>query len=1205
MQRRSDDHLTQQELDLLLVPELVSSSEPQGIPTEIEGIREHLAMCAQCREILDSETTAQAQLNRLRAVAPGPHCPSEQKLQQCAAGVLGKEESVQLLQHAATCEHCGPVLKSAAALFSDETTQDEKDAVSQLAASSASWQRELAIRLDKSDYKENARRQRVRFGFRSLIFATATAAIVIIVLIAFRYRTSDQLGKVTSLLNDAYSERRLTDLRLPGALYAPVAKTRGADTTSPPTALLEAEFLIANQLKRRPDDIRWQAAKARAEVVGGKMIESDVENLDGHLSKEVSTEVQLDLANAYFQLAESNNQPSLYGKADNLLKQVIEKTPSDPVAAFNHAIVLERLGFNYEAEKAWLRYLELDKGSKWAEEARSHLSKVQKETQGSSFRSLLTPNEFLAAFHDNPRHGPNTEGFSERYRDLALQSWLEQAFPPAPVSSASTSARKALLALAQLFQEEHRDTWLSDLMAAAARDPQFSRTASLLSQSYREDSAGRFGHVLAFAVRRYPNKSSAVRLEAQWQFLFAERLSMNSHACLGSARTLWDEVSQTSYQWLKVRTLLDYTQCANHSNRLQLAKDLNEQCLHLAFEYRFRDLFLRATKIAADLEAETTGADTAMSHALSGLATFWAGDFSYMSGYNLLTSIDEAAESKELWYFDADVIAEALQLLGDDPDWGMKAVEEHRLARALLLCGDIEGATHNLMEAKKLLKAVPDERGKTAKLAAIEIDLANLDLKQGHAQNALAKLLDVKEQMRHVPDDYLLFEFFVAYGKALGRTGSNSGAEIAFSSALQLAQKGLRDLQDERDRLRWVRHCADAYHEIVLAEFTSNPIVAFETWEFFKGASLESASSLGLPPTAQEHVNLASPWNVERLSSSYPIKSGTSLVSFAVFEDGISAWVYDGRAVHPNWIAVPASKIERLSRHFASDCNDPKTNLSSLKEEGMQLFQILFAPLMGQLSSYNTLLVEPDAALEQVPFSALIDERGDYFGDRFGLVISLGLLYNKATKESVPFSRESHALVVADSSGHPELGLVGIPGVEDEAKAVAAGFFRPRMLVGQRATSSAVLEALPAANIFHFAGHAVLSPEVTGLVLHGQKQGEHSSFLTADSVAKHRFEDLSLVVLSACSSAKGRNGNFSDSESVARALVASGIREVVASAWPVNSAATNVLMDSFYRHLIAGYSSSRALQEAQRELRSTGQFAHPFYWASFSTFGNI
>src|SRR5262249_46123289 len=114
-------------------------------------------MCAQCREVLDCEATAQSQLNQFRVVAsgpPSPSCPSEQKLQQCAAGVLGQEETVQLLQHAATCKHCDPLLKSAIALFSDETTQEEKDTVSQLAASAPSWQRDLATRLDRIGHEE-------------------------------------------------------------------------------------------------------------------------------------------------------------------------------------------------------------------------------------------------------------------------------------------------------------------------------------------------------------------------------------------------------------------------------------------------------------------------------------------------------------------------------------------------------------------------------------------------------------------------------------------------------------------------------------------------------------------------------------------------------------------------------------------------------------------------------------------------------------------------------------------------------------------------------------------------------------------------------------------------------------------------------------------------------------------------------------------
>jgi CHAT domain-containing protein len=1209
LQRTSDDHLMQSELDLLLSPELFVSSGRQDVA--LASIHEHLSQCAQCRKLLDREAGVQSELNQLRHGVPaplGPNCPAQEELQKCAAGTLSQEESEQLLHHVATCEHCGPLFRNAVELFADEPTAEEKEMVGQLVTSAPSWQRALALRLEKGRQLHIAPK---RFTFRSLLVVTAAAAVCMVALVAIRYNPSNDLDKVNKLLNDAYGERRVSELRLTGAAYAPVAITRGSPDRSPanrPTTLLEAELLIARQLKKNPDDVRWQVARARADVVNGSVPELDVANLEHALAKDGTDEIRLDLASAYFQLAESTNQPSLYGRAVNLLGELIAKTPDNRIALFNRAIIMERLYLYHQAEEDWLKYLELDRSSEWAEEARSRLSELRKKIQkqkDSSSRPLLAPEQFWSAFQKDPKQRELLSEDTERYRDLALQTWLVEAFPQTPGSrrDRSIAARNGLLALAQLFRDVHKDTWLGELMGHGAHDTQFASTVSVLSEGYRDDAAGRFELVKAISTRK-PNPNNAVRIEAQWQFLFAERLSLNSYSCLPLARTLWNEVRRTSYQWLKVRTLLDYAQCADHNNRLQLAKELNTECLRLAVEYRFPDLLLRATKVAADLDAETNDADSSMSRALSGLATFWGGNFSYMSGYNLLITIDEAAASEELWYLDAKVIAEALQLLGRDPDEGMRAVEQHRLAKALLLCKDLNGATHNLIEAKRLLEKLPDNKANRRKLAEIEIDLARLDLQQGRSAEALAKLLSVKEEVRQAPDDYLLFEFFVAYGKALRRTGSRSDAEIAFGSALTIAQKGLRDLQEERDRLRWIRHCSDAYREIVRAELNEDSVLAFKSWESFKAASLPVARHTELPQTYAK-ADLVSTSTIERLNALRLLEPGTLFIAFSVFDDGVSVWTYDGSAVQQNWIAIPGQEIERLSERFASDCSDPQSSLSSLNHQGKKLFQILFSPLSDRLASYSTLLIEPDGALEGIPFGALMDEREEYFGDRYSFIISPGLFYSNANSPPESFSRDSRALVVADASSHPELGLVGLPGTEDEARSVAISFSYPRTLIGKEATSSAVMEILPGVSVFHFAGHAVVSAKAAGMVLHGHKAGEGSSFLTADDLSRHQFKNLRLVVLSACSSARGTNGAFSDSESVARTLVAEGVRDVVASRWPVNSISTTILMESFYRHLISGDNTSRALQGAERDLHESHRFRHPFYWASFSVFGTV
>jgi hypothetical protein len=79
--------------------------------------------------------------------APTPECPSDDALRQLAAGLTPDTLAAQLTQHAATCDHCGPLLRTFTEDFSDDFTPEEQAALANLQSGSESWQKELARRI--------------------------------------------------------------------------------------------------------------------------------------------------------------------------------------------------------------------------------------------------------------------------------------------------------------------------------------------------------------------------------------------------------------------------------------------------------------------------------------------------------------------------------------------------------------------------------------------------------------------------------------------------------------------------------------------------------------------------------------------------------------------------------------------------------------------------------------------------------------------------------------------------------------------------------------------------------------------------------------------------------------------------------------------------------------------------------------------------
>jgi CHAT domain-containing protein/tetratricopeptide (TPR) repeat protein len=173
-----------------------------------------------------------------------------------------------------------------------------------------------------------------------------------------------------------------------------------------------------------------------------------------------------------------------------------------------------------------------------------------------------------------------------------------------------------------------------------------------------------------------------------------------------------------------------------------------------------------------------------------------------------------------------------------------------------------------------------------------------------------------------------------------------------------------------------------------------------------------------------------------------------------------------------------------------------------------------------------------------------------------------------------------------------------------EADGVAAAAKRkglnPAVLTGAAATTDAVLAELPKARVAHFATHgffadpsfrsvfqlserdyemsrrgerigrAANSPLVmTGLVLAGANRPEAPGrgIVTGEALVDLDLSGLELAVLSACETGLGDVAGGEGVFGLQRAFHLAGARDVAASLWKVDDAATAALMGEFYRNL--------------------------------------
>jgi CHAT domain-containing protein len=145
--------------------------------------------------------------------------------------------------------------------------------------------------------------------------------------------------------------------------------------------------------------------------------------------------------------------------------------------------------------------------------------------------------------------------------------------------------------------------------------------------------------------------------------------------------------------------------------------------------------------------------------------------------------------------------------------------------------------------------------------------------------------------------------------------------------------------------------------------------------------------------------------------------------------------------------------------------------------------------------------------------------------------------------------------------------------------------------------------------ILHFATHALLNtkhPELSGIVLSlvDRRGRPLDGFLSTSDIYALRLRS-SLVVLSACRTALGKDVRGEGLVGLVRAFMYAGAPSVVASYWDVGDADTAEVMKRFYARLLEKHEKpSAALRQAQLSIATERAWRSPRSWAAFTLQGD-
>jgi CHAT domain-containing protein/tetratricopeptide (TPR) repeat protein len=1220
--RPFDKHLDSNELDTLVsLQETSASASAELSESDLREAQRHVESCQDCSRKLQRHQFVHSEILRMRMPNPSPpsrSCMGDAEWLEVAAGLLPEAKTRELMKHAAQCGHCGPLLKNAAEALIDEATPSEEALLASLQSVRPEWRKNMAATL-----RDGVRDEQPKSSWWKALFvwpapAYAFGGIVLVAALAWIGMRAFHPPSAEQLLARAYTEHRTLEVRIPGATYAPMRTERGVGYSDfdKPTSLLKAKDLIGEALSKNPNDPKWLQARARAELLDGNY-EGAIRSL--HHALEIqphSPSLLTDMGSAYFVRGESTNRPIDYGNAIEVFGEALARSPDDPIALFNRALACERMFLYNQAVDDWEHYLRIDSQGGWSEEARKRLAALQEKLQGhekSQSEPLLTPAEVGRADND-PAIRAKVEGRIEEYLHIAVAEWLPNAYRETSAQELANEARTAVRVLGKIAETSHGDLWLSGLVSNT-RNPSFPSAVLALASSVRAADKGDYSEQRISAHRAsllfHSTGNLAGELRAQAQEVYADHLLYEGPPCMSLVRRLMPELERGSFTWLQTEMALEEMNCAGLVGDMGTHQAALAMAISLAIKHQYLTLYLRGLGFESDRSASLGDATKAFSLASEGLRLFWSAPVQVMEGYNFYTDLDTAADNLRLPNLQVVLWKQATEVIDSSSDILQRAMAHRWYGNSAYLADRPLLAEQEFAKASALFAAAPPTAATLRDRMDAEIWQARIETRHGDVNRAGTRLEQAQPILDSAPSFVTEVNFYNTEAEVNMRRSDYSATESSLRSAVFLAEWALNSFTSEIERRQWAEQTQSTYRGLVAWTFRQRDATsALELWEWYKGALLRakrhaiSGSSkvfeISTPPDVHEAPVLPTP---TRVSDQLPLLSGQTVIAYAAFPDGMAVWAYDDRGIMSRWIDRPLPQVLDLFIRFREICSDPSSDLLVLRETARSLYDLLIAPVEERVESGRVLVFEPDEALGNIPFEALVDRNGHYLAERNAIVISPGLYQTNELRPVTAVTSESPALVVSVPSPG-ESGWAALADAQREAETVAANFRSARLLKGSDASLAAIRQNLHAVSIFHFAGHAVSSPERDGLVLVDRDpHTQRARLLNAQSLPDGDIDRLQLAVLSACQTDTRPDASESGNEGLAKALLHGGVPHVITSRWNIDSSQTATLMKKFYSGLLSGGDAANSLRNAELALAAQLDSQHPYYWAAFELQG--
>lgn len=1070
---------------------------------------------------------------------------------------------------------------------------------------------------------------------RFAVFALVIAAAILGIWRFAIYSTDADRGLAE--FRSAYRGQRPIEPRVTALPdYAPFSETRGPQAPAIDPAMRERAERYLLDAARDPADARAHHALALLYLTE-KKYDRSLQEFDLALKASPKNKaLESDAGAAYLEIARNTDGEKNGAKILELLNEglkhldlAIAIDAKMPEPRFNRALCLQALQNPEQAKEAWSEYLEIDPTSKWADEARRNLERLEAAPAGE-----VSAEELESDFLKTVRAGDETKAgelISEN-RELIRKKYLPQRLAMSYVRAPDDRRGEQLRALQAAGNIEMKITGdpFANGIAHFYSTLAINRIGPLLKaeedieRGYQLCLASEYGPALdAFRSANRAFKDAGDIWEESLSRYFIGYALINLNRPEDGLRELTPVVEFANvhgFLWLEATAehwiAGVYAQMKKHTE----AKRSYEHALSIAEKIKDPYAIQRNLLQLARMSSFCGQKKTALNYLFRTLPQSNRPGNSLRQKYRNLSLALEILTAAKLYNAAKPFALEAVSVAGvvGDPMWLTEAPSA--AAAALTETAEFDRARDLMDRGMGNAAAVSDNKTRQNMLAYSQLKFGDLERRLGNYDASVRYYTDAVNYYDTVSFPYDREQAHEGLMLALFASGRNDELESQIPANIKLTEEFRQQVADEQERTGYFDLRENVYD--IATDFEHRRGNFERAYDY-----AEASSSRSLLDTLQDTAAVDGSQKSRELTTGDLIKplglagirekmpAGSQIVQYSVLDDKILVWVVSREAFSVHAVAIDSSvlqsKVERFSGMLSTVSGQAGTARNEL---GRELYDILIAPVRNELDPNAEICLVPSKVLFSLPFAALASPDGKPLISEFAIVYAPSaniFLHCSDHAEKKTFAKSEKLLGVGnpgfDRSKFDD--LPDLPEAETEVLRITADYGDAQVLTGKGATKTAFLNAAQEADVIHFAGHYVAAPESPQrsyvlLARNGSKPED--SMLTNLELTGMKFPHARLIVLAACQT--GYEGTYSGEGvmGLSRTFLAAGVPLVVASEWSVDREATAALMTRFhFFRRQERLTTTAALRRAQLEMANDpdGRFNEPYYWAAFAVFG--